>query len=300
MEDLGRLVTERGSPRLAGLDLMSTGEMAWLVNAEDARVPEAVARELPAISAAVDAVAGRMAGGGRLIFVGAGTAGRMGVLDAAECVPTFNMDPRRVVGVLAGGEGALIRSSEAAEDDAAAGAADLERLGVSDLDAVVGVSASGRTPYTLGAVRYAGEAGALTVGVSCNPGARLSGVVDHPIEVVVGPEVIAGSTRMKAGTAQKLVLNMISTITMVRLGKTFGNLMVDVRATNAKLRDRVRRIVETATGADDAELDRALEQSNEVAKVAIVMILAGTDAPDARRRLAASGDRVREALQGPA
>ncbi|QYJ16820.1 N-acetylmuramic acid 6-phosphate etherase [Rubrobacter xylanophilus DSM 9941] len=295
-ENLGDLVTERRRPELAELDLMDTGELVRLMALEEARVPEAVARQTPQIAAAVDAVADRLRSGGRLVYVGAGTAGRMGVLDAVECGPTFGVGPDRVVGVLAGGREAMFGPRESAEDSAETGSSDLARLDVGPEDAVVGVSASGRTPYTLGAVRYARERGALTVGLSCNPGARLSGLVDHPIEVVVGPEILAGSTRLKAGTAQKLVLNMISTISMVRLGKTYGNLMVDVRASNVKLRERARRIVELATSAEPEEAAAALDRCGGEARVAIVALLLDVGPDEARRRLAAGS--VRDALRG--
>jgi len=291
-ERLGELVTERRSPDSAELDRMGTGELVRLMAREEARVPEAVARQAPRMAAAIDAVVERLRAGGRLIYVGAGTAGRVGVLDAVECGPTFGVPPGRVVGVIAGGREAMFDPRESAEDSAEAGASDLDRLCVGPEDAVVGVSASGRTPYTLGAVRRARERGALTVGLSCNPGSRLSDIVDHPLEVVVGPEVLAGSTRLKAGSAQKLVLNMISTISMVRLGKTYGNLMVDVRASNAKLRDRARRIVELATGAPPEEAAAALDRCGGEAKVAIVALLLGVGPDEARRRLAAGSVRA--------
>jgi N-acetylmuramic acid 6-phosphate etherase len=246
---------------------------------------------------AIDAVAERLRRGGRLVYVGAGTPGRMGVLDAAECPPTFNTD--RVVGVMAGSTAALEASREGAEDDAAAGAADLAALAVSADDAVVGTAASGRTPYTIGAVRHAAQVGAVTIGISSNPDAELSRWVDHPIELVTGPEIIAGSTRLKAGTAQKVVLNLISTIAMVRLGKTFGNLMVDVRATNAKLRDRARRIVADATGAKGDIAAAALETAGGDVKVAIVTLLTGADATEAAARLGAHHGVVRAAVEQP-
>ena len=229
-----------------------------------------------------------------MIYVGAGTAGRMGVLDAAECPPTFNTD--RVVGILAGSAGAMHAAREAAEDDAAAGAADLAALDISPDDVVVGIAASGRTPYTIGAVRHAAEVGALTIGISSNPDAELSSYVDHPIELVTGPEIIAGSTRLKAGTAQKVVLNVISTIAMIRVGKTFGNLMVDMRATNVKLRDRARRIVADATGVSPTDAGRALDAAGGNVKVAIVMLLTGLEAPDAADRLQAHDGVVRAAV----
>jgi N-acetylmuramic acid 6-phosphate etherase len=235
-----------------------------------------------------------MALGGRLIYAGAGTAGRIGVLDASECGPTFNTD--RVLGVIAGGQVAVSTASESAEDDADAGAGALAALALTAADAVVGISASGRTPYVLGAIAYAREVGALTAGLACNAGSALSAAVEHPIEVLVGPEFIAGSTRLKAGTAQKLVLNMLSTLTMVRLGKTYGNLMVDVRVTNEKLRDRATRIVEQAAGASREDAAAALDAAGEDAKVAIAMLRAGVDAERARGLLDASAGHLRRAL----
>lgn len=294
--DLSELVTERRRDDLADLDQRDTPELVRLMIAEELAVAEAARRAQDQIAEAVDAVVERLRAGGRLIYVGAGTAGRVGMLDAAECAPTFNTD--RVVAVLAGGSRAALAPDEAAEDDAAAGAADVRGLGVGPADVVVGISASGRTPYTLGAVRHARAAGALTVGVSCNPGALMSAEVDHPIEVVAGPELIAGSTRLKAGTAQKLVLNTLSTLTMVRLGKTFGNLMVDMRATNDKLRDRARRIVAAATGADEDTVDEALARTSGEVKTAIVTLLSGLGVEESRSRLVECQGVVRTALEG--
>jgi N-acetylmuramic acid 6-phosphate etherase len=293
--DLAHLVTEQHRPDLADLDLRSTGELVELLAADQAEAIAAIVAERERIAAAIDAVVERLRRGGRLIYIGAGTAGRMGVLDAVECPPTFNTD--RVVGVLAGSSAAIERSREAAEDDAGAGAADLAALAVTADDAVVGIAASGRTPYTIGAVRYAREVGATTIGISSNPAADLSLEVEHPIELVTGPEVIAGSTRLKAGTAQKVVLNVISTIAMVRVGKTFGNLMVDLRASNAKLRDRARRIVADATSTDAESATAALDDAGGDVKVAIVMLLTGTDAAAAADRLAAHDGVVRAALE---
>lgn len=293
--DLTSLVTEQRRSDLSDLDLRGTLDLVELMAADHADAVAAVAAQAPRIAAAVDAVVTQLRRGGRLVYVGAGTAGRLGLLDAAECPPTFDTD--RVVGVLAGGEHAFLTSHEGVEDDAAQGAADLERLGMDAADVVVGVTASGRTPYTIGAVDLARQRGAVTVGVSCNPGAELSRHVDHPIEAVVGPEILTGSTRLKAGTAQKLVLNTLSTLAMVRTGKTFGGLMVDVRATNAKLRARARRIVADATGASERDAEYALAAADGEVKVAIVMLTAGTDAPTARRRLTASDGVVRMALE---
>jgi N-acetylmuramic acid 6-phosphate etherase len=298
--NLEGLVTETAQPGRMTLDLAPTDELVRLMAAEDALVPPAVAGAAKAIAEAIDIVVERLSRGGRLIYVGAGTAGRIGVVDAAESGPTFSSPPGQVVGVIAGGADAFVTSVEGAEDDAEAGRRDLERLRLGADDAVVGISASGRTPYVLRAVSYARSVGAATVGVACNRGAALSAGVDVPIEVVVGPEFIAGSTRLKAGTAQKLVLNMISTIAMVRLGKTFGNLMVDVRATNEKLRARVVRIVAQAAGAADDAAASALAAAEGDAKTAILMLLRGLSADDARERLDACGRNLRRALDGDA
>ncbi|HET6549303.1 MAG TPA: N-acetylmuramic acid 6-phosphate etherase [Solirubrobacter sp.] len=291
---LGHLSTETARAERAGIDRLPTGELVRLMNEDDAAVPAAVERAAPQIAAAIDAIAARLEPGGRLIYVGAGTAGRLGVLDASECGPTFNSD--RVLAIIAGGPGAVSAATESAEDHADAGRADLAALAVTRQDAVVGISASGRTPYVLGAIEHARGVDALTVGLVGNAGAELSAAVEHPIEVVVGPEFIAGSTRLKAGTAQKLVLNMLSTLTMVRLGKTYGNLMVDVRVTNAKLRDRAQRIVEQVANAGPEQAAAALEGADDDAKVAIVMLRTGASAGIARERLAAANGHLRRAL----
>ncbi|WP_406861679.1 N-acetylmuramic acid 6-phosphate etherase [Streptomyces sp. HUAS MG47] len=293
---LASLATEAFRPELAEIDRLPTLDIARTMNGEDATVPGAVAARLPEIAAAIDATAARMARGGRLIYAGAGTAGRLGVLDASECPPTFNTDPSRVVGLIAGGPSAMVEAVEGAEDSAELAAADLEQLGLAPDDTVVGISASGRTPYAVGAVAHARSAGALTIGLSCNTDSPLAAAADHGIEIVTGPELLTGSTRLKAGTAQKLVLNMISTITMIRLGKTYGNLMVDVRASNDKLHARSRRIVSLATGAADADIERALAEADGEVKTAILMILADVDAKSAERRLAESRGHLRGAL----
>lgn len=292
--DLAHLLTEQHRPELSDLDLRSTGDLVDLMVGDHRQALEAVGQVAPAIEAAIEAVVDQLRSGGRLLYVGAGTAGRLGLLDAAECPPTFNTD--QVVGILAGGEDAFLVSAEAVEDDESQGARDVDQHEVSQSDAVVGLAASGRTPYTLGAVRRAGELGAVTVGISCNPDSKLSALVDYPIEVIVGPEVVAGSTRLKAGTAQKVVLNIISTIAMVRLGKTLGNLMVDLRATNHKLRDRARRILVQATGADVDSAEDALVQADWDVKVAILILLKGLDAKAARAKLEDHGGVVRDAL----
>ncbi|MFH9425843.1 N-acetylmuramic acid 6-phosphate etherase [Streptomyces sp. NPDC017529] len=295
---LDTLTTEAFRPELAEIDRLSTLEIARTMNGEDTTVPAAVAARLPEIAAAIDATAERMARGGRLLYAGAGTAGRLGVLDASECPPTFNTDPSQVVGLIAGGPAAMAAAVEGAEDSAELAAADLDALGLTADDTVVGISASGRTPYAVGAVEHARTAcGALTVGLSCNAGSALAAAAEHGIEVVVGPELLTGSTRLKAGTAQKLVLNMLSTITMIRLGKTYGNLMVDVRASNEKLRARSRRIVALATGARDAEIEAALAATDGEVKNAILVVLTGVDGPTAARLLAGSHGHLRAALR---
>ncbi|NUP15255.1 MAG: N-acetylmuramic acid 6-phosphate etherase [Streptomyces sp.] len=294
--ELETLTTEAFRPELADIDQLPTLDIARLMNGEDTTVPAAVAERLPEIAAAIDAVAARMAQGGRLVYAGAGTAGRLGVLDASECPPTFNTDPAQVVGLIAGGREAMVTSVEGAEDSRELARADLDALKLTPLDTVVGVSASGRTPYAIGAVEHARAQGALTIGLACNAHSALAAAAEHGIEVVVGPELVTGSTRLKAGTAQKLVLNMLSTITMIRLGKTYGNLMVDVRASNEKLRARSRRIVALATGAADEEIERALAETDGEVKNAILVLLSGVDGPAATRLLEESGGHLRAAL----
>ncbi|MBD0424922.1 N-acetylmuramic acid 6-phosphate etherase [Streptomyces sp. NPDC052309] len=293
---LEHLTTEAFRPELSEIDRLPTAEIARLMNGEDTAVPAAVAERLTEIAAAVDAVAARMARGGRLVYAGAGTAGRLGVLDASECPPTFNTAPGQVVGLIAGGPEAMVTSVEGAEDSAELARADLDALALTADDTVVGVSASGRTPYAIGAVEHARALGALTIGLACNTGSALAAAAEHGIEIVTGPELITGSTRLKAGTAQKLVLNMLSTITMIRLGKTYGNLMVDVRASNAKLRARSRRIVALATGAPDDEIEAALAATDGEVKHAILTLLADVDGPTAARLLEDSDGHLRAAL----
>ncbi len=294
--ELEGLTTEAFRPEHSDIDRLPTLDIAKIMNGEDATVPTAVAAQLPNIAAAIDAIAERMGRGGRLVYAGAGTAGRLGVLDASECPPTFNTDPAEVVGLIAGGPAAMTTSAEGAEDSAELAVADLSALSLTADDTVVGVSASGRTPYAIGAVGHARALGALTVGLSCNAGSALAAAADHGIEVVVGPELLTGSTRLKAGTAQKLVLNMLSTITMIRLGKTYGNLMVDVRASNEKLRARSRRIVALATGASDEEIEAALAATDGEVKNAILTILGAVDAPTAAHLLKQTNGHLREAL----
>ncbi|MFS8199342.1 N-acetylmuramic acid 6-phosphate etherase [Streptomyces sp. CWNU-52B] len=295
-DELESLTTEAFRPEHSEIDRLSTLDIAKIMNGEDATVPTAVAARLPDIAAVIDAVAERMGRGGRLVYAGAGTAGRLGVLDASECPPTFNTDPGEVVGLIAGGPSAMTTSVEGAEDSAELAVEDLSALGLTADDVVVGVSASGRTPYAIGAVEHARGLGALTVGLSCNAGSALAAAAEHGIEVVVGPELLTGSTRLKAGTAQKLVLNMLSTITMIRLGKTYGNLMVDVRASNEKLRARSRRIVTLATGASDEEIEAALTETDGEVKNAILTILGEVDGPTAAHLLTQSNGHLRKAL----
>jgi N-acetylmuramic acid 6-phosphate etherase len=281
-------VTEGRREDQSDLDLRSTRELVELMNDEDATVAAAVRDTAAPLAAAIDAVVERLERGGRLVYVGAGTSGRLAAMDAAECEPTFGLRPGVVI--------AIAVTEEAAEDDSGAGAADLAAAKVGPGDVVVAVSASGVTPYVLGAARAAADVGALTVGVVCAPDSELGHAVEHEIVSVVGPEVISGSTRLKAGTAQKLILNTISTVTMVRLGKTFGNLMIDVVADNAKLRSRARRAVELATGASSDEAEAALEAARGDAKVAIVSLLTGITAEEARMRLKSAGGNVRRSL----
>ncbi|MFD4226378.1 N-acetylmuramic acid 6-phosphate etherase [Streptomyces sp. NPDC058545] len=294
--ELATLTTEAFRPELAEIDRLGTLEIARIMNGEDRTVPTAVAARLPEIAAAIDDTAARMARGGRLIYAGAGTPGRLGILDASECPPTFNTDPSEVIGLIAGGPSAIITAVEGAEDSTELAAADLDALNLTADDTVVGISASGRTPYAIGAVEHARAKGALTIGLSCNADSALGAAAEHPIEIVVGPELLTGSTRLKAGTAQKLVLNMLSTITMIRLGKTYGNLMVDVRASNEKLRARSRRIVALATGASDEEIEAALAATDGEVKNAILTILGQVDGPTAATLLSASDGHLRAAL----
>jgi N-acetylmuramic acid 6-phosphate etherase len=293
---LESLLTEQRNPASDRIDAVSTAELLAIINREDQKVALAVEREIPHIAAALDAIVERYQRGGRLFYVGAGTSGRLGVLDAAECPPTFGVEPDRVQGVIAGGEAAVVRATEASEDHPAAGAADLKQRGVTANDAVVGITASGRTPYVLGAVDYARSLGALTIGLSTNPGSELAGRVDIAITPVVGPEVITGSTRLKSGTAQKLVLNMISTGLMVKVGYVLGNLMVNVQLKNEKLVDRARRIVMEVTGCSSEDALRTLDGSGRKVRLAIVMAKFRIGREQAEKRLAEAGDNLWRAL----
>jgi N-acetylmuramic acid 6-phosphate etherase len=299
LDGMRELQTEMIDPRYRDIDAASVEELARLMNEADATVPAAVGAAMDQIVPAIEAVSDRLAGGGRLFYVGAGTAGRIGVLDASEWVPTFNTPPDLAQGIMAGGPDAILNAIEGAEDDVDAGFEVIAEHAVTKQDAVVGIAASGRTPYVLAAVRGARLRGALTVGLSCNIATPLSAEAECPIEVPVGPELLAGSTRLKAGTAQKLVLNMISTIAMVRLGKTYGNLMVDLRATNGKLRERAVAIVQAVTGADRARSEAALQQAGLDVKLAILIVAREVDLDEAQRRLTAADGRLRAALDLP-
>jgi N-acetylmuramic acid 6-phosphate etherase len=297
---LDALLTEQRNPATREIDRLSTIELLRVINQEDSRVAAAVEAALPSIAAALDLIAARMAAGGRLFYTGAGTSGRLGVLDASECPPTFNVPPDLVVGFIAGGDGALRRSVEGAEDSPEQGAEDLTGYGCTAADVLVGIAASGRTPYVQGAMRRARELGAATVALSCTSEALISGLADVAIEVLCGPEVITGSTRMKAGTATKMVLNMLSTGAMVKLGHVYGNLMVNVQQTNEKLRRRAQRIVAEAAEVPEDRARELLDLANGEVKTAIAMELLGLDAAEARERLAAAQGNLRRAVDGPA
>ncbi|MEQ9872424.1 N-acetylmuramic acid 6-phosphate etherase [Pectobacterium brasiliense] len=296
--NLGTLVSETRNPATMALDQFSTLEMMHAFNQEDRKVPEAIAQVLPAIAEAVDLATASLQEGGRLIYLGAGTSGRLGVLDASECPPTFGVPHGLVIGLIAGGPGALLKAVEGAEDDPALGEADLKALDVTAADMVVGLAASGRTPYVIGALRYARDVGCRTAAISCNPHSPIAQEAQVAISPVVGPEALTGSTRLKSGTAQKLVLNMISTGVMVKLGKVYQNLMVDVKATNVKLLDRACRIVVEATGAEREKARQALVQADNEVKPAILMLLANIDVTAARERLKQHNGYLREALIG--
>ena len=295
---LAALATETANERTRDLDTMSVRTLLTVMNDEDRTVPDAVAAALPAIERAVDAIVAARRRGGRLIYLGAGTSGRLGVLDAVECPPTFGTDPGEVLGLIAGGERAFLRAVEGAEDDPALAVADLVAVHLSADDVVVGVAASGRTPYVVGGLDYARAPGAATVSIACNLRALISAHADVAIEVNTGPEILTGSTRLKAGSAQKLVCNMLSTASMVRTGKVFHNLMVDVRPTNAKLVDRARRIVSAATGSDRETAAAAIDLAGGHAKTAVVMLLADCDPDAAAERLRRSHGDVRAAVDG--
>ena len=294
------LTTEGRNPASEKIDSLSALEIVRLIHSEDAGVAEAVGREAASIAGAVEVVAGRLRSGGRLIYIGAGTSGRLGVLDAAECPPTFNTPPEMVVGMIAGGPDAMFRAVEGAEDHPELAAEDLEAIGVAKNDVLVGIATSGRTPYVLAGLEYARKLGAATIGLSCNRDAALVDCCDLTITPVVGPEVISGSTRMKAGTATKMVLNILTTASMVLLGKTYGNLMVDLRATNTKLVARSRRIVMDLTDLSEGEAEAQLVRCDGELKTTIVAQLRSVPPEEARRLLEQAGGHLRRALQDDA
>lgn len=294
-EVLSGLRTESRNPRTLDLDLMSIGELLTVMNEEDKDVIRAVAQVIPHIEKTVEAVIASLKEGGRLIYAGAGTSGRLGILDAAECVPTFSTTDE-VLGIIAGGEKAFVRAREGAEDSKEEAKKDLRERNLCAKDVVIALSASGRTPYCIGALEYAGSVGAFCVGLSCNSPAELSGYSDIAIEVDAGPEILTGSTRLKAGTAEKMILNMISTASMVGIGKVYGNLMVDMKAANLKLAERAKRIVSMACGCGEEEAQMALEQAEGGIKPAIVMIKAGVSAGEAQKRLKEQKGFVRQCL----
>lgn len=295
-QTLGEKTTESVDPAYSHLDSMSPAEIAIAMNDAEATVSEAIRVAIPAITQAIEAIVAAMEAGGRLIYIGSGTSGRLGVLDASECPPTFSSDPADVIGIIAGGDFALRNAIEGAEDDADAGAHDLLAHSITPNDVVVGITASGRTPYVLGAVSAAKTVGATTVGVSNNENSALGAAVDIPIEVNVGPEVLAGSTRLKAGSAQKRILNMLTTATMVKLGKTYGNLMVDVSPTNEKLRGRAVGLVTRITGTDEMTARETLIQAQWRVKVAATMLSHRVEAIEAESILSESNGRLRAAL----
>jgi N-acetylmuramic acid 6-phosphate etherase len=295
MDDI--LQTESLNPNSQNLDCQSTLQMVQIINAEDARIAPAVQKVLPQVAAAIDAIAERMARGGRLVYIGSGTSGRLGVLDASECPPTFSVSPDKVVGIIAGGDTALRHSVEAAEDSPERGAQDLQMLNISPMDSVVGITASGSTPYVQGGLHFAQQQGALTVGIACNDPAPISKVSQVSILVPVGAEVISGSTRMKAGTAQKMVLNMLSTGVMIRLGKTYGNLMIDLKASNTKLRSRAIRLVQQLCPLDLDQAQRLLEDCDWEVKTAIAAFHQKSTPQQARAALEKVSGRLRTILE---
>lgn len=294
--NITKLNTEQQNPKTMNIDLMSTEEIITVINQEDTLVPNVLARQVPNISEVVDKIVAAFKQGGRLIYVGAGTSGRLGIIDASECPPTYGTDPGMVVGIIAGGKEAMTEAIEGVEDDKQQGKTDMEEISLSAKDVVVGIAASGRTPYTIGALEYAKQLGAVTVSVVCSKDSEMEQVSDYTIAAVVGPEVITGSTRMKAGTAQKLILNMLSTASMIKMGKVYGNLMVDVQMTNEKLHNRAVNIVKMATGASDEEARAAIKDQNYHTKAAILQIITGLKGFEAKTLLDKHDGYLREAI----
>lgn len=294
--NIAKLNTEQRNPKTMNIDLMSTEEIITVINQEDTLVPNVIARQVPIISEVVDEIVVAFKQGGRLIYIGAGTSGRLGIIDASECPPTFGTDPSLVVGIIAGGKEAMTEAIEGVEDDKQQGQTDLEDISLTAMDIVVGIAASGRTPYTIGALEYAKKIGARTVSVVCSKDSEMEKISDYTVAAVVGPEVITGSTRMKAGTAQKLVLNMLSTASMIKMGKVYGNLMVDVQMTNEKLHNRAVNIVKMATGASDEEARAAIKEQNYHTKAAILQIITGLKGNEAKSLLEKHDGYLRDAI----
>ncbi|MGR5177510.1 N-acetylmuramic acid 6-phosphate etherase [Vibrio parahaemolyticus] len=293
---LAQLVSEGRNPETMDIDLLSSEQILQRMNQQDAQVPLAVEKVIPEIALAVDAITNAFKQGGRLLYLGAGTSGRLGVLDASECPPTFGTEPDMVIGIIAGGNDAMFRAKEGAEDDPALGEQDLIDHNLTPQDVVVGIAASGRTPYVIGALEYANQTGATTVALSCNPESDIANIAQIAISPVVGPEALTGSTRLKSGTAQKLVLNMLTTASMIRLGKSYENLMVDVKATNAKLIARATRIVMQATDCNNTEAKAVLKQTDYDVKLAILMLLTGLDKVAAKDQLQRQDGFLRKAV----
>ncbi len=294
---IANMITESSNPASSCIDTLSTLEMLTVINNEDHKAAAAVQSVLPEIALAVDLISNAFQQGGRLIYCGAGTSGRLGILDASECPPTFGSDPRQVIGLIAGGHQAILNAVENAEDNQQAGQADLKNINFTKHDVLVGIAASGRTPYVLSAMSFAKSLKAKVISINCNPQSPMSKISDIDICAVVGPEVISGSSRMKAGTAQKLILNMLSTGSMIRIGKVFGNLMVDVKASNAKLLERQKNIVIQATDCTYLQAEQALQQSSNHCKTAIVMLLTGKDAQQAKISLTEKNGYIRQVIQ---
>lgn len=297
MIDLKKMVTESRNEASMEIDTLTTKEIVGIINSEDKKVALAVEKELGNIALAVDKIVESFKKGGRLIYVGAGTSGRLGILDASECPPTYGTDPGQVIGIIAGGEKAILKAVENAEDREDYCVEDLKKIGFNQKDTLVGIAASGRTPYVIGGLKYAKEQGATTVSISCNEGSPMGDLSDISISLVVGAEVVTGSSRMKAGTAQKMTLNMLTTASMIRMGKIYGNLMVDVEATNAKLIERQNKIVVEATGCSREEAENALSKCDRHCKTAIFMIISGIESEDAKRILLENDGYIRKALE---
>ncbi|MBX9974336.1 N-acetylmuramic acid 6-phosphate etherase [Cytobacillus firmus] len=294
--NITKLNTEQRNPKTMEIDLMTTEEIITIINQEDTIVPNAIAREIPHIVKVVDEITDSFKKGGRLIYVGAGTSGRLGIIDASECPPTYGTDPEMVVGIIAGGKEAMTEAVEGAEDNSKQGRQDVADIQLLDKDVLVGIAASGRTPYTIGALQYGNEVGAVTVAVACTKDSEMGRIAKYTIAPITGPEVVTGSTRMKAGTAQKLILNMLTTASMIKLGKVYGNLMVDVQMTNEKLFKRAENIVKMATGASDEEAQAALKEQNHNTKAAILQVLTGLKGEAAARLLEKHNGYLREAI----